>query len=90
MKRPYIKEDVRILVVRMLQKGYTHAATAEAFDIGPATVNRLWRKYRETGKTSLRPRGGGTRPALSAGKSGAFEKFVAERPLATYDQLTAE
>jgi transposase len=90
MKRPYVKEGVRILVVRLLQKGYTYAATAEAFGIGPATVNRIWRKYRETGETSLQPRGGESRPTISAGESGAFEKFAAERPLATYDHLTSE
>ena len=90
MKRPYVKEDVRSRVVKMLQKGYTYAATAEAFSIGPATVNRIWRKFRETGKTSLEARGGGTPPAISSAEEKAFERFVAQRPLATYDQLATD
>lgn len=88
MKRPFLAETVRERVVKMLQNGYTYQQTADAFTAGVATVNRIWRRFRETGETSLPPRGGGKRPIIPQSQDEDFRAMVVSMPDATYDELT--
>ncbi len=74
----------------MLKKGDTYLATSAAFSVGIATVNRIWRRYRETGATSMPPRGGGRRPKILAQDEAEFRKMVESMPDATYVELTVE
>lgn len=90
MKRPFIKEPVRARIVLMLKRGHTYQEVADAFTVGFATVNRIWRRYRETGQTSLPPRGGGQPPAISAERKQELTSFVEQRPTATYAELATE
>jgi transposase len=52
--------DLRRRIVDAYQEGRTptYEATADMFDVGRATVNRLLRRKRETGDVLPRPRGG--------------------------------
>lgn len=90
MKRPFLPEAVRKRIVMMLQNGYSYQDTADAFSAGIATVNRIWRRFRETGETSLPPRGGGKRPKIPSAFNADFSAMVEQMPDATYDELTVE
>jgi transposase len=52
--------DLRRRIVSAYESGKTstYEATAEMFDVGRATVNRLLRRMRETGDVLPKPRGG--------------------------------
>jgi transposase len=52
--------DLRRRIVEAYRKGLTttYEKTAEMFDVGRATVNRLLRRERETGDVHYKPRGG--------------------------------
>ena len=55
-----ISIDLRKRIVAAYQAGKTktYEATAEMFDVGRASVNRLLRRYRDTGDVKAKPRGG--------------------------------
>lgn len=88
MKRPFLPDSVRDRVVKMLQNGYSYRETADAFSASVPTVNRIWRRFRETGETSLPPRGGGKRPMIPVSKDAEFQALIESMPDATYDELT--
>lgn len=66
MNRKTISNDLRQRIVQAYTSGLTttYESTAEMFSVGRATVNRVLRKYRETGDVRPKPRGGDLRRAV--------------------------
>lgn len=61
--RPPTPPQVRRTIVRLREEGHTHDEIAELVGVGPATVNRILRRYRETGSLEpLAPGGGNASP----------------------------
>jgi transposase len=48
----------RLVQAYVSEKSGTYAETAALFGVGPATVSRQLRRYRETGDVQYRPKGG--------------------------------
>ncbi|MFP2963602.1 helix-turn-helix domain-containing protein [Myxococcus sp. 1LA] len=62
-------ENLRRAIVRAFhEEGMTYGQIAHLLGIGTATVNRVLRRYRETGDVLPRPRGGGTSPPSGEGR----------------------
>ncbi|RYF30730.1 MAG: IS630 family transposase, partial [Cytophagaceae bacterium] len=88
MKKPFVPEPVRALIVRMLQNGHSYRKTAKDVGVGSATVTRIWRRFRTTGLTSLPQRNGGRKPKISQENELELRRLVESKPDATYDELT--
>src|SRR5271163_4452953 len=87
-KCPFIRPEVRLSVITLLELGHTYEEAAEHFDIGRATVNRIWRRYRETGEHTLPPRKGGRRAAIHPSEEKRFRTMILNHADSTYDELT--
>lgn len=57
--RPPTPPQVRRVILRLRQEGRTYDEIAELVGVGPATVNRILRRYRETGTLEPLTPGGG-------------------------------
>ncbi len=80
--------DLRKRVVEARREyGWTYAQTALFFSIGIATVNRWFRRERETGSVAPRSRGKGPKPILCEEKLRWIAELVKEKPDRTIAQL---
>lgn len=79
---------MREIAVRMLQAGHTYAETAKVLGIGFATVNRVWREFRETGSVTQPRRRGGQYSTITPADEKRLKKLVESMPDATYDELS--
>lgn len=80
-----LSKDIRERVVAAYEAGEgTYDELAARFSVGPATVSRLLRSYREHGSVDPRPRGGGMPP-----KIGVEDLRLLRRIVASASDLTA-
>ena len=70
------------------EDGLTYAEVAELLGIGVATVNRVLRRFRETGSVAPKPRGGGNWSPIQGKVAKLLESIVTEMPDATVAELT--
>jgi len=83
--------DLRWRIVRALEKpGTTYESVAEQFSVGRATVNRIWRRYRETGDVAPKPERGRPPRILDADGEAALLDIVREHPDMTLPELADE
>lgn len=72
-----ISNGIRERVVRAYESGrYTYRELSEVFGIGEATVNRILRRYRQTGSVAPSPHGGGASCVLSGSDVAALLAHV--------------
>jgi transposase len=80
--------DLRERIVAAYGRGsMTRQQVADMFQVGRASVNRLVRRFRETGKVEPNPHGGGKPRKLTARGEKALRALVVERPDATIPEL---
>ena len=72
--------------MRLRQEGRTYDEIAELVGVGPATVNRILRRFRETGSLEPLAPGGGN-PSPLRGIEAKFKKLVAAMPDATVAEM---
>jgi len=89
MPRP-ISNEVRKLIVRAREKGYTVKEIVEVFDVKKTTVYDLYKKLDETGNYESRPTAGGRKPALSTEQLVSITKRINEQPDITLQELIDE
>jgi transposase len=76
--------DLRERIVTAYESGdVTRDEVAELFQVGRASVNRLVRRFRETGTVEPTPHGGGKPRKLTAKGENALRGLLVERPDAT-------
>jgi transposase len=86
--RPPTPPQVRRAIVRLREEGRTYDQIAEIVGVGPATVNRILRRYRETGSLEpLAPGGGNASPLRRVEKK--FKALVSAMPDATVAEMAA-
>lgn len=82
--------DLRERVVEARREHeWTYAQTAAVFRIGVATVNRWFRRERETGSVAPKARGKGPPGLLNEDKLRLIGELVKEKPDRTIAQLVA-
>ena len=84
--RPPTPPQVRRVIVRLRQEGRTYDEIAELVGVGPATVNRILRRYRETGSLEPLAPGGGNPSPLRRIES-KFKALVSAMPDATVAEM---
>lgn len=77
----------RILKAYLAGDGF-FVRLAERFGAGEASVHRIVRLHRETGKLEPRPDGGGQEPLIGLEDLEALAELVRSRANATVDELT--
>jgi len=83
-------EKIRRTIVRAFYKeGFTYEEIASFLDIGVASVSRILRLHRETGRVAPRPRGPGRSSPISGRVAEELRRIVAQRPDATAAELLA-
>jgi transposase len=81
-------EKIRRTIVRAFYKeGFTYEEIAGFLDIGVASVSRILRLHRETGKVDPRPRGPGRSSPIGGKVAEQLRRLVAQRPDATTAEL---
>lgn len=86
--RPPTPPQVRRVIVRLRQEGRTYDEIAEIVGVGSATVNRILRRYRETGSLEpLAPGGGNPSPLRKIERK--FKALVSAMPDATVAEMAA-
>ncbi len=83
--RPY-SQDLREKLIRALEAGETQEEAADRFSVSLSFVEKLWRRWRETGSCAALPHAGGRQRALREHEA-ALRKQVAEQPDATLAEL---
>lgn len=78
----------RILKAYLAGEG-SFTQLAARFGVGEASVNRILRLHRETGKVEPRPHGGGQAPLIGPDDAEALADIVRSNPDGTVDELTA-
>ena len=86
--RPPTPPQVRRVIVRLRQEGRTYDEIAELVGVGPATVNRILRRYRETGSLEPLAPGGGNPSPLRQVES-KLKALVSAMPDATVAEMAA-
>jgi transposase len=80
--------DLRERIVAAYERGdLTRDQVAEMFQVGRASVNRLVRRFRETGSVEPNPHGGGKPRKLTGRGEKALRALVAEHPDATIPEF---
>lgn len=88
--QPY-SMDLRQRVVEAYENGEgTQAELAETFGVSRNWVEKLLRRWRETGSVAPKPHGGGRRAKISGKKEERLRKIVEESPDATLEELLAK
>lgn len=86
--RPPTPPQVRRTIVRLREEGHTHDEIAELVGVGPATVNRILRRYRETGSLEPLSPGGGNPSPLRQVES-KLKALVSAMPDGTVAEMAA-
>lgn len=81
--------QVRLAVVNLHEEGYTYEEIASLLGVGRASVSRLLRLQRETGKLERRRRGGGLVSPIHGRVADRLCRIVSEMNDATVDEFTA-
>lgn len=85
----FITSDVRRRIITAYQFGRgSYRELAAVFGFGTATVNRVLRRYRETGDFRMAPRRGGRKAKVGLQQAKEVAKMVALLPDATFDEYT--
>jgi transposase len=84
--RPPTPPQVRRVIVRLREEGRTYDEISELVGVGPATVNRILRRYRETGSLEPLAPGGGYRSPLRRIEA-KFKALVSAMPDATVAEM---
>ena len=80
--------DLRKRIVAAYESGdVTRDEVAELFQVGRASVNRLVRRFRETGNIEPSPHGGGKPRKLDAKGEKALRGLLVDRPDATIPEF---
>lgn len=80
--------DLRRRIVATYEQGdATQAEVAQRFSVGPATVERLVRRKRETGSLEPRPHGGGQAPRLTEADRALLLGWFREEPDLTQQEV---
>jgi transposase len=87
MGKPYA-DDLRLVVVRLIEEGHTRPEAAEICGISLSSVGRYLRRYRATGNVSPEKFGGYKGYAL-AKHAGRIERWITEQPDLTLLELQA-
>lgn len=89
MPRP-LPSDVRQRIIRAWQVGeLTWKEIADRYGVSLATVNRLIRRYRQTGSVAPDPHAGGRRRLISDDGMQLIRRLVDEEPRRTLEELVA-
>ena len=83
--RPY-SQDLREKIVHALEAGSTQEEAADRFSVSLSFVEKLWRRFRETGSCAALPHAGGRQRALRQHEA-ALRQEVAHQPDATLSEL---
>lgn len=86
--RPPTPPQVRRVILRLRQEGRTYDEIAELVGVGTATVNRILRRYRETGSLKPLAPGGGNLSPLREVESN-LKALVTAMPDATVAEMAA-
>jgi transposase len=87
--RPPTPPQVRRVIVRLRQEGRTYEQIAELVGVGQATVNRILRRYRETGSLEPLAPGGGNLSPLRGKVASKLKALVLAAPDATVAEMAA-
>lgn len=86
--RPY-SQDLRERVIAALEAGdQSQAEIAETFAVSLSTIEKWWRRWRQTGTCTARPHAGGVRRALRDCED-FLRAEVQKQPDVTLDELRA-
>ena len=81
-------EKLRQAIVRAFhEEGLSYQQIARLLNIGEATVSRVLRLHRETGRVTPQPRGGGNFSPIRGKVATQFKRLVAKMPDATVAEL---
>jgi transposase len=83
--KPY-SQDLREKIIQALEAGGTQEEAADRFAVSLSFVEKLWRRWRETGSCAALPHAGGRQRSLREHEA-ALRKQVAEQPDATLSEL---
>ena len=85
--KPY-SLDLRQRVVESYENGEgTYAELAEVFGVSLSWVEKLLRRWRETGSIAPKPHGGGRQAKITGKKLERLKALVEENPDATLEEL---
>ena len=85
-----ISNEVRKLIIRAKNNGYSVKEITEIFDVKKTAVYDLFKKTDETGSYESRPNAGGRKPALSPEQLSDITKRINEQPDVTLQELIDE
>jgi len=86
MPAPY-SQDLRRKVVEAHAKGRSQAQWVEDFAVSAYFGATLLKRFKQTGSTAPKPRGGGRRPALDAEGQRVLTEIVAAKSDSTIEEL---
>ena len=84
--KPY-SQDLREKIIRALESGETQEEVADRFTVSLSFVEKLWRRWRETGSCAALPHAGGRQRALREHEA-AIREEVASQPDVTLAELS--
>ncbi|MGD0463960.1 MAG: hypothetical protein ABSB74_15860 [Tepidisphaeraceae bacterium] len=80
--------DLRQRIVRACDEAIeTRPEMAQAFSVSLSFVNKLWRRWKDTGSAAARPKGKGPPPVLDSPKLEQLRQCVGRRPDSTLGEL---
>ena len=85
--KPY-SQDLREKIIRALEAAEAQEEVADRFSVSLSFVEKLWRRWRETGGCAALPHAGGRQRALRE-HEGALRAEVAAQPDVTLAELCA-
>lgn len=83
--KPY-SQDLREKIIRALEASETQEEVADRFAVSLPFIEKLWRRWRETGSCAALPHAGGRQRTLREHEA-ALRKQVTEQPDATLAEL---
>lgn len=78
--------DLRVRVIRFVERGDAARAAARQFEIGDSTAIRWVKRWRETGSVAAKPLGGRSRSPLEAHRDWLLE-LVRQEPDLTLEEI---
>lgn len=81
-----LSEDLRVRIIRARQRGEGSAAVAARFEVNIRTVQKLWKRYQETGST-LPGQHGGHRQSRLAPMESEIRAWIAQEVDITLAEL---
>ena len=81
-----LSNDLRVRVIEGVENGETYEEVAARLCIGRASVSRVLRRWRETGKVDAKPTGGSVSP-IDEDARAVLEWLVWSQPDATLERL---